>query len=57
MKKKLRLSKKLKLSKLRNINRAMKYTKISLLLKLVLVKNYCIQKSDWLLIKKGLAKG
>ena len=38
------------LSKLRNIKRAMKYTQIQLVLKLVLVKNNCIQKSDWQLI-------
>ena len=35
------------LPKLRNIKRAMKYTKIQLLLKQVLVKNNYIQKSDW----------
>ena len=49
MKKNLKLPKK-NLSKLRNIKRAMKYTQIQLVLKLVLVKNNSIQKSDWQLI-------
>ena len=34
------------LPKLRNIKRAMKYTQIQFLLKLVLVRNNYIQKSD-----------